>query len=90
MKNAPDKEEVENFWREIYGKKVSHNEEACWTKNQCQQNSSMEWSQIREKDVVGALRTRLNWKTPGRDKIPNFWLKQLTATHKQTAEISKN
>jgi len=30
VKNAPGKEKVENFWKEIYGKKVSHNEEACW------------------------------------------------------------
>ena len=26
VKNAPDKEEVENFWREIYGKEVQHME----------------------------------------------------------------
>jgi len=24
--------EVENFWREIYGKEVQYNEEACWIK----------------------------------------------------------
>jgi hypothetical protein len=29
----------------------------------------------------------LNWKAPGRDQIPNFWLKQLTATRKYIAEI---
>ena len=34
VQHAPDKEEVENFWREIYGNKVKHNEEACWIKNQ--------------------------------------------------------
>ena len=28
----PGKEEVENFWREIYGKKVQHNGEAGWMK----------------------------------------------------------
>jgi hypothetical protein len=32
VKNAPGEEEVENFWREIYGEKVSHNGEACWLK----------------------------------------------------------
>jgi hypothetical protein len=47
----------------------------------------MEWSPIREKDVAEALRTTLNWKAPGRDQIPNFWLKQLTATHKHIAAI---
>jgi len=29
----------------------------------------------------------LNWKAPGRDQTPNFWLKQLTATHKHIAQI---
>jgi len=87
VKNAQGKEEVDNFWREIYGKKVSHNEEACWIKDQCQQSPSMEWSPIYEKEVVEALRSTLSWKAPGRDQIPNFWLKQLTATHKHIAEI---
>jgi hypothetical protein len=87
VKNALGKEEVENFWREIYGKKVSRNEEACWIKEQCRPNSSMKWSPICEKDVAEALRTTLNWKAPGRDQIPNFWFKQLTATHKHIAEI---
>ena len=32
VNNAPGKEEVENFWREIYGKKVQHNGEADWMK----------------------------------------------------------
>jgi hypothetical protein len=87
MKNTPGKEEVENFWREIYGKKVLHNEEACWIKDQYKQNSSVEWNPVCEKYVVEALRTTLNWKAPGRDQIPNFWLKQLTATHKHIAEL---
>jgi predicted 3-demethylubiquinone-9 3-methyltransferase (glyoxalase superfamily) len=44
VKKGPDKEEVENFWREIYGKKIQHNEEVCWIKDQYQQNPGMEWS----------------------------------------------
>jgi hypothetical protein len=81
------KKEVENFWREIYGNKVEHNIEACWIKNQYQQNSSMEWSPVCEKDVKEVLRTTLNWKAPGRDQMINFWLKQLTATHKHIAAL---
>jgi len=34
VKNASDKEEVENFWREIHRKKVQNNGEAYWIKNQ--------------------------------------------------------
>jgi len=49
MKNATGKEEVENFWREMYGKKVSHNVEVCWIKDQCQQNSSTNGAQYVKK-----------------------------------------
>ena len=87
MKNAPDKEEVENFWWEIYGKEVQHNGEAHWIENQYQQNPRMEWSPLCEKDVANALSTMLNWKAPGRDQIANFELKQLTVTHKHIAAL---
>ena len=45
----------------------------------------MEWKLVSKQDVADALRTTLNWKAPRRDQIPNFWLKQLTATHKYMA-----
>ena len=87
MKNTPDKEEVENFQREMNGNKVKQNAEACWIKNQYQQNPSMEWSPVCEEDVTETLRTTLNWKASGRDHIANVWLKQLTATHKHIAAL---
>ena len=91
VNNAPGREEVENFWRKIYGKKkFQYNGEAGWIKNQYQQNPSMEWSPICAKDVAEALKTTLNWKAPGRDQIPNFGLKQLTATHRHIAAIFNN
>jgi hypothetical protein len=40
-----------------------------------------------EKEAAEALRSTLSWKASGRDQIPNFWLKQLTATHKHISEI---
>jgi hypothetical protein len=47
----------------------------------------MEWSPVCEKDVAEALRTTLNWKAPRRDQTVNFWLKQLTSTHKHIAAL---
>ena len=70
MKNAPDKEEVENFWKEIYGIEVQLNGDANSIKNQCQQ-IGMEWSPIYEKDFAETLRRMLNWKAPGRDQRAN-------------------
>jgi hypothetical protein len=42
----------------------------------------VEWRPISETGVAMALRTTLHWKAPGRDQIPNFWLKKLKAAHK--------
>jgi hypothetical protein len=67
VKKASSKEDIENFWRASNGEEVWHNEDVNWTKNQCQQNSCMEWSPISETEVTMALRTTLNWKAPGRD-----------------------
>ena len=60
---------------------------ACWIKDQDQPHPNMEWKQLSKQDVADALRTTLNWKAPGREQIPNFWLKQLIATHKYMAVI---
>jgi len=87
VKNASDKQEVENFWREMCGKEVQHNGEVHWIENQYQQNPSMEWSPVCEKDVADALRTTLNWKATGRDQLANFSLKQLSATHKHITAL---
>jgi hypothetical protein len=87
VKKVPRKEDIENFWRTVSGEKVWHNEEAYWIKNQRQQNPCVEWRPVFETEVTMALRTILNWKAPGRDQIPNFWLKQLTVTHKYLATL---
>jgi hypothetical protein len=87
VKKALRKEDIENFCRKIFGEKVWHNEEAYWIKNQRQQNPCMEWRPISETEVTMALRTTLNWKVLGGDQIPNFWLKQLRATHKYLATL---
>ena len=87
MNNAPGKEEVENFWREIYGEKVQHNGEVGRINTSTNKTQARNGDQYLKKDVAEALRTSLNWKAPRRDQIPNFWLKQLTATHNYSAAI---
>jgi hypothetical protein len=47
----------------------------------------MKWSPVCEKVVAETLRATLNRKAPGRYQMPNFWLKQFTATHKHIAAI---
>jgi hypothetical protein len=62
------------FGRKFMGKRVQHNEAACWIKNQYQRIPGMEWSPVCEKDITESLRAILSWKASGRDQIPNFWL----------------
>jgi len=55
VKKAPTKEEIENFWKELFGKKPQHNEEAYSIKNQCQPNLSVAWSSTSETKVAELL-----------------------------------
>jgi hypothetical protein len=41
------------------GKQLKHNKEACWIKNLCQQNPSVEWSLIPEKEVTVAKKSQI-------------------------------
>ena len=60
VKNAPTKEEIKTFWKEIPGnKKVQHNEETYWITNQYQQNICMECNLISETLIAEVLRMML-------------------------------
>ena len=41
-----------------------------------------EWEDIELKEVKLLLKKSHKWKSPGLDKLPNFWLNILTSTHK--------
>jgi len=51
VKNATHKEEVEDFWKEVYGKGVQHNGEAHWIKNQYQKNQAWNGAQYVKKTL---------------------------------------
>ena len=42
-----------------------------------------EWEVINIEELRSALTKSHKWKSPGVDKIHNFWLNCLTSTHKQ-------
>lgn len=44
------------------------------------------WAGITEEDAEWALKKAHNWKSPGIDKIPNFWLYSLNKAHKKLAK----
>ena len=41
---------------------------------------AQEWKDLEQEDIIISLKG--NWKSPGIDKVPNFWLKNLDEVHK--------
>ena len=78
----PDAEESQQFWRDIWGKDVLHNENAEWLKE-----LKKERVEARQEDIVitaemvtARSKKIPNWKAPGPDGV-----KKLTALHKRMA-----
>lgn len=89
-KEIPSKTEIQTFWESILSEPVPFNKEAQWIK---ETEEAMENIEIKEFNEIGleqikaAIKKLSNWKTPGIDKIQNFYLKYLTSTHIFLAEL---
>ena len=82
--NPPEAEEVKDFWNNIWGEERSFNEEATWIKREEERVKDLEhqdWEEISVEEICVALGKTHKWKSPGIDKIPNFWLNSLSAIH---------
>jgi len=61
---------------------VQHNEKADWIRREEKQEiKNMISMAIRLTETASFLSKTRNWKSPGSDKIPNYWLKAFPATH---------
>lgn len=89
--NLPLASDVEAFWKNIYGTTSKHNENAVWIRQEERKKAhQMVWEPITENNVKQAINKTQNWKAPGPDYIPNFWLKELHAAHKHLAREYNN
>ena len=85
----PDTGEVKKFCQNILEQEVKHNEDAHWIKDQeeeLQQINQMEWKDLTVEELKVNMTTAANWKSPGPDRFPNFWIKQFNSLHKPMAE----
>ena len=81
---APEKESVENFWSSIWEEEKHHNVNAEWIRQLESDNQNIPeqiWSDISIEETKTAITKSKNWKSPGNDRIANFWLKHLTVLH---------
>ena len=79
IETPPDIAEVKKFWQNILEQEVKHNQDAQLQVNQ------MEWNDITIEELQVNMTRAANWKFPGLDKLPNFWIKQFKNLHKHMA-----
>ena len=80
----PDENQLADFWRSLYGDSTEHNRNAEWieeTKQELIETPVMQGIEITAETINNKLRTSPNFKSPGPDKIQNYWMKQLTILH---------
>ena len=86
IKETPSIKEVEKF----RSNEKEHTEEDEWIKREeerAKETEQQECEDIELKEVEFPLKKLHKWKSPGLDKLPNFWLNTLTSTHKVLTQI---
>ena len=89
IEKPPGIGEVKKFWQNILEEEVKHNEDAQWIKDQeeeLQQINQMEWKDLKVEQLRVNMTRAANWKSPGPDRLLNFWIKQFKSLHKPMAE----
>lgn len=82
--DLPTQLAVETFWRGILENDVKHNDEATWIKDEqrtYQEITLLKWHDLCLNDVLKVIKRAQNWKSPGPDKLQNFWIKSFTSLH---------
>ena len=79
-KEIPPKVSIEKFWKDIWGEEKACNISASWIGNKEKENEKVkeqEWENITVLELKEALTKSQKWKSPGIDRVPNFWLNVL-------------
>ena len=80
----PNSEDSIKFWSDIWSIRKEHNQHAEWLKSYIKQFdniNSTEKVEISQEMVKMQCRKMPNWKTPGKDGVEGYWLKNLTSLH---------
>lgn len=83
-------DDVELFWGTQLTSEVHFEAENSWIDSEeakANQYSPMPNYALTSADISNAVRRLINWKSPGPDKIQNFWYKRFTSVHQKFAEL---
>ena len=84
----PDKKETTAFWSNLWGKTKQHNENAEWMPGvevKLQDIPQQDNLDITTALVKKAAKSMMSWKSPGKDKIQGYWIKNLSSLHERLA-----
>jgi hypothetical protein len=84
----PEKQEVINFWKNLWSNPVLHNRHCAWIEDEKRNNSSisnMTNEAITFEHIRQVIKKLHNWKAPGLDKIQNYWWKNFPCLHQYLA-----
>ena len=89
VNDIPSENEIKNFWSSIWSNDKGFNADAEWINKVAEKYKNIEtqsWDDITVEELENALKKSQKWKSPGIDKVPNFWLSHMSAMHKLLAK----
>ncbi|WP_229833152.1 RNA-directed DNA polymerase [Streptomyces narbonensis] len=85
----PTENDLTSYWTSLWSKPTNHRESTDWIREEERRTKripTMNFERVTEMNVTQATKKSHNWKAPGPDQIHNYWLKQLTCTHRALAK----
>ena len=89
MKDVPDKETLESFWKPIFEKNSKYERNNNWL-DEYEKSINIEkpvFNDITVQNVKDAMDNFDNWKSPGIDNIQNYWWLTFDILHEQITMI---
>ncbi|KAI5692888.1 hypothetical protein M8J75_003197 [Diaphorina citri] len=85
-----EEEEFVTFWERIWSNKKDWNEQNTWlpkVNESLQRVERMQDNTVSREEIATIAAKLSNWKSPGADKVQNFWVKKFTAAHGPLARV---
>jgi len=89
VKDIPSENEIRNVWGNIWSNDKGFNADAEWSDRVAEKYKDIEtqsWDDINIEELECALKKSQKWKSPGIDKVPNYWLYHMFAMHELMAK----
>lgn len=84
----PTKEQITNYWKNIWSIPTQHNESATWIRQEEHRQKDLQPQHniaLSTEELTNIINKTHNWKCPGIDNVQNFWYKKFTSTHHHLA-----